>query len=315
MPITFLVKKAVVPPVETWYEATDNTYWQAGIVGGEPTAEWVGEGSDYWQTVAYNEGSTHRMQLKVKSGTNWAVDFRPTKIRITHTADVADVGTNQVQVRIVEGGDLGSGEILGSAVWSTFTSPGIIELTYVGKGDPPTFPADIDILWLNEENPSAQYTVTKIEFNADPGDPVTEIWYSVLKDDGGDDWWNVTHGTWNSEDNQWEFADIEGNHREFIFWNAFRGWGDDFRPSKIRITGTVLSGVDPTVYIYGDGSNTVIGSETAQATLIIEPNYNGTTYTFRGIGAALRLEGTLYGGFSIITNIEVNADPGEVTLA
>lgn len=290
------------PIPDTWYEATDETYWQTYVVSynsGEGTvyedaAQWVsdGEGGGSWQTLLAN--GSYRIMLEVLDDTTWAVDFRPTKVRITHGAANSDESVAVYSALIgTEEADIGEASILGTESWQNFPSPGTINITYEGKGSSePLVPADIGRIILGTsvggEGPEA-YSVTKIEFNADPGEPgSTMSWQTAFNNT----FWNPDSNTsWNGS------AWVENGPPGSIMLEASSslGWANGFRPTKVRVTGTVNWVSNLTLYdgAPGFGGNIIAQAPTASvAEFDCDFSSSGNLRSFN-----------LY-GYSSVTNIE-----------
>lgn len=113
MPFSFVLKKEVPPPEPEWVSIFDNTYW-----GPYSNANWNGS-----QWVVSGEDS---MIIRSAIGTTWAEGFRPTKIRISGTANPVDT----VELRYGT-----SGEAVIGKVYPPWETPLEIDLDWSANQD------------------------------------------------------------------------------------------------------------------------------------------------------------------------------------
>ena len=285
------------PIPDTWYSAFDNTYFEAGdeyVNTGEgyeyvPMVEWVsdGEGGGYWRTLAGSWG--HRARIDVKADTTWAVDFRPTKVRITHTADNSLEEGYSVVVGTIDA-DIGQASILGTDDWQNFPSPGVINITFEGKGSTePLVPADIGKVLLGPNGGEGSYNITNIEFNADPGEPGSTMSWQTAFDNTY--WSGDSNTAWNGS------AWVENGPPGSIMLEASSslGWANGFRPSKVRVTGVVNWATTIRIHDGAPGfSGNIIAEGTCASTVELDCSF----------ASAGNIRTFLLYGYSSVTNIE-----------
>jgi hypothetical protein len=274
---------------DTWYAAFDNTYWELAPLGGEgtPAGQWVsGEGGDYWAT-----GTGHIIYLTPKTGTSWATDFRPTKIKITHTSTNSQGGEGDY-FTITDGAEH---NILQTS-WTLVDSGSELPLSFSsGEGNLNLYGLHTPDILAGEGY--QYYTITNIEFNSDPGDPdyVDPItWYDATSStywEGDDSVGSEYDATWNGS--QWDAASLK------IRLLTVGGWQSNFRPTKCRVTGTAW---DPgRIHYLIDSESNWIGDEN---------DTDGVTY-FTSLDWSDELDIYMLNveGYSVITKIEFDVEP------
>jgi hypothetical protein len=265
----------------TWYEATSDAYWESDYIEMGETIYFATYSGGAWVANALEAPLDAMVSLIVKSGTTWAEGFRPTKMRITHTASENRDGTYYDAYVLDENYD-----IIGSENWGTFESPGELTLTFSGTGDL----QDLTMMGLGALTDSGVYSVTKIEFDADPGEPGEpgETWYSIQ----GDSYFTYDQATYVGG----VYYRDPGSSIELF---AVSGVFDFVRPTKLRITGTIYGSL--TFYVR-DGGENLIADGTAATSVTVDC----TTYSYEPWGGIYSM--ALY-GFETITNIELDVDP------
>jgi hypothetical protein len=141
------------PPMATgWYDMTDDTYWESPSPVGEGGTSYCSWNGSAWVTnyLGMYDINNYQFMLTTKSGTTWAewYWFRPTQVRITHTAN--DPFSSSIEVW-----DFGE-NIVGTANFCP--SPVTITLNLVPYAS---------ILDLVGGADTSSHTLTKIEFYVD----------------------------------------------------------------------------------------------------------------------------------------------------
>jgi len=218
----------------------------------------------------------------------WMTDFKPSKVKITGVFGGGEPSACEVRSWHISG----SGNVIGN--FTGATGEITVDLTY-GVGE-----------YFGRIVAPGYSSISKIEFNEDPG---PEPWYDVTYWGGSAAYWSPAGGSWNSEENRYEAT--ETNLGTFIVdggWNQPYtpvGGTYHYRPTKMRITGTVVGSETVTLKTQ-TGDNTIGSASPSSVTTL---NLNG--WPQEGSGTELHLYYLDLSAFSIVTKIEVNFPPIE----
>jgi len=117
--------------VAGWESKFDTNYWEGWYGDGEPH-------DTYWNGSAW-QGGDYYYEIHLKAIGSWATDYRPTKVKMSISADIS--GPSTVIVRdssLNEIGNSGSGYVSGTEINLSFASAGDIYELYIPTGNTTT---------------------------------------------------------------------------------------------------------------------------------------------------------------------------------
>jgi len=210
--------------------------------------------------------------------TLWMTDFKPSKVRITGTID------GESQACEIRSYASGVGNVIGN--FNGANGEVTVDLTY-GAGE-----------YFGRIVANGYTSISKIEFNADPG---PEPWYEVTwgsNVDGGQHWSGIG---WNTETKKW--IDDGGSPLGLI--SSEFNWYPNFRPSQMRVTGTVIY-PETAVELYDEfyDVNPTLASASPSSVTTLNITYGALDFRMLDTEA-----------FSEVTKIEVNLPTPAIEMA
>lgn len=227
----------------------------------------------------------------------WMTNFTPSKVRITGVAPGGEPPACEVRSWHISG----VGNVIGN--FTGATGEVVVDLTY-GVGE-----------YFGRIVANGYTSISKIEFNEDPG---PEPWYDVTYlggDSGSAIYWDSagTGWSWDSGENEWVKSEGSG----LLTADTFKGWPlpyvttgtYHFWPTKMRITGTVVG--SETVTLKNKTGDITIGSASPSSVTTLNLN----NYPVEGSGNDLIIGALDLTAFSFITKIEMNFPISKIEVA